>query len=523
MSTNTKINNSSKDKISNIPDKKKPFYKPNSAILKVHNYVFYQILFVFYKFIKLFIYPFQRIFITTYTVLLHLNLLPFNFLINSAQRLFIYICDIELWCLIFKRIKNHINVYIIREQKHPITHRFWVLYYREENKYYYELNVKNQSNDEISNFFYSTRIGVKKNSAPKDLFKPHNSFFLYYFNKLCLSNHPYFYWTYDLVYNKYGLNPLNSDESSHVRTHLMFLFFKKLQDFVRSKNKRSFVKATFKTFRGVKNYFLFVKKRKKVTFVKKRPLSKQKVKYPIEGVEKHFFITKLKKTLPFFNKTTTSILFKTQHASLLKLFNIWVLQKTPKLVVKPILLDRIKNTLKLEWYSKIHNSVVNLQKNQLILYLRSSRHFNKGRYSRNRQLYRTGVYWCIWLNVIIVYGLYFYFYRFVFSFGYLWFPLGLLLLSMFSSRLYKYRYYNIVNIKTEFEDFNNFLFLLYLKIKISLRPALLYFNVTGVKFIKNYTYLLYSFIWGKIYGVLSVFIIAFKKTPKSQDDSNELK
>ena len=55
-----------------------------------------------------------------------------------------------------------------------------------------------------------------------------------------------------------------------------------------------------------------------------------------------------------------------------------------------------------------------------ISYLRKNRIFNKGRYSRNRQLYRTGVYWCLWLNIIMVYGLYFIFYRFSFNFGYIW-------------------------------------------------------------------------------------------------------
>jgi len=53
-------------------------------------------------------------------------------------------------------------------------------------------------------------------------------------------------------------------------------------------------------------------------------------------------------------------------------------------------------------------------------FIRKNRIFNKGRYSRNRQLYRTGVYWCLWLNIMLVYGLYFMFYRFTFNFGYFW-------------------------------------------------------------------------------------------------------
>lgn len=42
-----------------------------------------------------------------------------------------------------------------------------------------------------------------------------------------------------------------------------------------------------------------------------------------------------------------------------------------------------------------------------ILYLRKNKIFNKGRYSRNRQYYRTGVYLCLYINIIAVFGIYF--------------------------------------------------------------------------------------------------------------------
>lgn len=45
---------------------------------------------------------------------------------------------------------------------------------------------------------------------------------------------------------------------------------------------------------------------------------------------------------------------------------------------------------------------------QFILYfLRKVKIFNKGRYSRNRQFYRTGVYWCLYLSLILFTGLYY--------------------------------------------------------------------------------------------------------------------
>lgn len=85
-------------------------------------------------------------------------------------------------------------------------------------------------------------------------------------------------------------------------------------------------------------------------------------------------------------------------------------------------------------------------------YLRKNRIFNKGRYSRNRQLYRTGVYWCLWLNIIMVYGLYFMFYRFTFNFGYFWWGILFLAYSTIFSRIAKYNFYNINYL---YKEFNN--------------------------------------------------------------------
>jgi hypothetical protein len=53
-------------------------------------------------------------------------------------------------------------------------------------------------------------------------------------------------------------------------------------------------------------------------------------------------------------------------------------------------------------------------------FLRRSKIFNKGRYSRNRQFYRTGVYWCLYLSIILFTGLYYWFYHFIVNFGFFW-------------------------------------------------------------------------------------------------------
>ena len=60
-----------------------------------------------------------------------------------------------------------------------------------------------------------------------------------------------------------------------------------------------------------------------------------------------------------------------------------------------------------------------LPKASRVSFLRACELYNKGRYSRNRQTYRTGAYWCMWLTVLSVIGLYFYFYIFLIKFTYI--------------------------------------------------------------------------------------------------------
>jgi hypothetical protein len=88
-----------------------------------------------------------------------------------------------------------------------------------------------------------------------------------------------------------------------------------------------------------------------------------------------------------------------------------------------------------------------------LYYIRKNRIFNKGRYSRNRQLYRTGVYWCLWLNIMVVYGLYFFFYRFMFNFGYLWIGIAFLAFSFIFARVCQSRLYNFNVLIGEFIQF----------------------------------------------------------------------
>lgn len=143
------------------------------------------------------------------------------------------------------------------------------------------------------------------------------------------------------------------------------------------------------------------------------------------------------------------------------------------------------NFYKIRFLDTSVSQYVNLEtiSNYSIMYLRKNRVFNKSRYSRNRQLYRTGVYWCIWLNIVLVYGLYFIFYKFSFNFGYIWFGLFILLYSTILARVIKYNFYNIFYLIKEFNNlirWCGFLFYNFITVLFSLFSY--YIEVVNINF-----------------------------------------
>lgn len=132
--------------------------------------------------------------------------------------------------------------------------------------------------------------------------------------------------------------------------------------------------------------------------------------------------------------------------------------------VSPILiLENLNNKINNSWIIKFSPSNFIKYINYLnintynILYLRKAKVFNKGRYSRNRQYYRTGVYWCLYVNIIAVVGIYFWFYRFTMNFGYLWWLLYAFIVSFIVPKAIKYKLYNPNNLLNSI--LNDFLWL----------------------------------------------------------------
>lgn len=93
-------------------------------------------------------------------------------------------------------------------------------------------------------------------------------------------------------------------------------------------------------------------------------------------------------------------------------------------------------------------------------FLRKNKVYNKGRYSRCRQNYRTGVYMCMYLSVVSIFGLYYWFYKFSFNFTYLWWLFIFFVSSFFLPKIIKYRFYEPATLFLKFFDFFKWVFLI---------------------------------------------------------------
>ena len=88
--------------------------------------------------------------------------------------------------------------------------------------------------------------------------------------------------------------------------------------------------------------------------------------------------------------------------------------------------------------------------NMQFQFLRKNKVYNKGRYSRCRQNYRTGVYMCMYLSILSIFGLYYWFLKFTFNFTYLWWLFIIFISSFFVPQIIKYNLYNPVTLLGKF-------------------------------------------------------------------------
>lgn len=149
----------------------------------------------------------------------------------------------------------------------------------------------------------------------------------------------------------------------------------------------------------------------------------------------NFFIFEKKKTINFINYLNKLISLNFNKINLNLLF---INQITSKFLVNFSASNIVK-----------YLSDLSISKST-ILFLRKNKIFNKSRYSRNRQTYRTGAYWCLYINIIAVIAFYFWFYNFTMNFGYLWWLLYAFILSFFLFKAIKFNFYNLNTLKLEF-------------------------------------------------------------------------
>lgn len=170
----------------------------------------------------------------------------------------------------------------------------------------------------------------------------------------------------------------------------------------------------------------------------------------------------------FFDKVTYRLI-KTIFRVKINLNNLW------NVSINSDFVEKISKIFPYRFSESSLNKFIDISKidNFIVFYLRKIKIFNKGRYSRNRQTYRTGFYWCLWLNIFVVYGLHFVFYRFTFTFGYLWLFLFIFFASFVFSRALKYNLITYNSVVTEILEFFNFLKFLFLFASVLIKKLIL--------------------------------------------------
>ncbi len=176
----------------------------------------------------------------------------------------------------------------------------------------------------------------------------------------------------------------------------------------------------------------------------KRPISQSKLDV--------FFLDDFKKKLS-----------KYSNLGFVKTYDNYILLKTNTELLSDKLVSFSKSLLISPKYSSSsinkYISLNNLSEFEF-QFLRKNKVYNKGRYSRTRQNYRTGVYLCMYLSVISIFGLYYWFFKFSFNFTYLWWLFISFIASFFIPKIFKYRLYEPNTLLNKFFDLFRWFFLL---------------------------------------------------------------
>lgn len=340
------------------------------------------------------------------------------------------------------------NLMNYRQKNYPLIF-FFHLYFERMNYTFNNLNLITKQ----FNFFFNSPIFVKTHNNINFVFFKNktnsNNFFVYLIIQKLLFKR-YYNLCSSIYFDK------NNSKNLIKLNWLFYLFltssngFLKIYDLSKYSDWYDFNFKFIKNFKKVKNS----NKNKKIinNNLNKYNLNKYNYFFKIYSYYNSFF----KKMYSHLNKKYKSLI----------LLNFEFFKKN-KFLLNPNWLKKLNYFYPTRFSESSVSKHIKLDNinNYIFLYIRKNRIFNKGRYSRNRQLYRTGVYWCLWLNIMLVYGLYFMFYRFTFNFGYFWWGLLIFAYSIIFSRVVKYNFFNFFFLRGEFFLFLRWLGLIFINLK----------------------------------------------------------
>lgn len=355
------------------------------------------------------------------------------------------------------------NFPIIDEVVNNNSFKFYKTNLKNLNKLGNFIFSSNYSNSNFNIFFKKCAENSKKSSVLSNTYS-----FIFF-----LENHFYYFLTY-----RHFSNPSNR---IFVKFDYIFL------QFLKSDSTKSFVNAY-----DLDNIFDWFNFNKNITKSSTKLFS-ENINFSEISHERNFFtresvFTKYAVFMRFFLKTKKVSL---NYGKIFLNDIVIGLEKTYTTLIN--LNKNLSQNFKINFSETSTNKYINIsnnfnkRSNFIFFFLRKNKIFNKGRYSRNRQTYRTGFYWCLWVNIFAIYGLHYLCYRFTFAFGYLWIPFIVFFGSFIFSRMLKYNFHNYYYVITELKNFctwgsfilNNFLLYIYDSIN---------FLINFLKSLSNFSY-----------------------------------
>lgn len=191
-------------------------------------------------------------------------------------------------------------------------------------------------------------------------------------------------------------NSLTKTNVSNIKSiYILYLFFKK-------KNFNKFLTIS----RIIFNRYFLVKFVDLFLFTFYFNKTKSILYLSFLGIFSRLFQQNKFKKFTYLNLDYTNILNKYVKLSIVNVYSKYNFLQNSKTQLE-LKLSNITCTPKITTSSIYKNINIFNSKNVEFQFLRKNKVYNKGRYSRCRQNYRTGVYLCMYLSIVSIFGLYY--------------------------------------------------------------------------------------------------------------------